>query len=88
MQERVFKDGGATWAAAVATCAQVLMHVVGLVGGTTLRSRDAHCLHWRLHLVDSATDEAGLQLDLVMALLWGALIDNNSNITKIYTNNF
>ncbi len=30
MQERVFEEGGATQAAAVATCAQVLMRVVGL----------------------------------------------------------
>jgi hypothetical protein len=31
MHEHVFEEGGATWAAAVATCAQVLMRVVGLV---------------------------------------------------------
>ncbi len=49
MRERVFKEGGATWAAAVATCAQVLMRVVGLVGSTALRSCDAHCLHYCLH---------------------------------------
>jgi hypothetical protein len=36
--ERVFEEGGATWAATVATCTQVLMHVVGLVGVTALRS--------------------------------------------------
>ncbi len=45
MRERVFAEGGAAYAAAVATCAQVLMHVVGLVGGMALRSRDACCLH-------------------------------------------
>ncbi len=44
MHERVFKEGGAARAAAVATCAQVLMRVVGLVGGTALCGRDAHCL--------------------------------------------
>ncbi len=74
MHERVFEEGGATWAAAVATCAQVLLRVVGLVGGMALRSRDAHNLHWRLHWDDSATDVVGLRLDLVVHALWGALI--------------
>jgi hypothetical protein len=66
MRERVFEEGGATWATAVATCAQVLMRVVGLVGGTALCSCDACCLHWCLHLDHSATDVVGLQLDSVM----------------------
>jgi hypothetical protein len=74
MRERVFNEGGATWAAAVATCAQVLMRVVGLVGGTALRSCDARCLHWRLHLDNSATNVVGLLLDLVMVARRGALI--------------
>jgi hypothetical protein len=51
IRERVFKKGGATQAAAVATCTQVLMHVVGLVGVTALRSCVACCLRWRLHLM-------------------------------------
>ncbi len=74
MRERVFKVGGATQAAAVATCAQVLMHVVGLVGVTTLRSCDAHCLHWHLRLDDSAAYVVGLLLNLVMVATQGALI--------------
>jgi hypothetical protein len=74
MCEHVFKEGGATWAAAVATCAQVLMHMVGLVCGTPLRSRDAHCLHWRSCLDDSTTNVVDLQLDLVMVASLGALI--------------
>jgi hypothetical protein len=72
--EHVFKEGGATRAAAVATCAQVLMHVVRLVGGMALRSHDAHCLRWRLHLDDSATNVVGLRLDLVMVAMQSALI--------------
>ncbi len=36
--ERVFEERGATWAAAVATCAQVRMWVVGLVDVKALRS--------------------------------------------------
>jgi hypothetical protein len=74
MREHVFEEDGATQAAAVATCARVLMHVVGLVGGTALRSRDAHRLHWCLHLDASATDVVGLRLDSVMVVLRGALI--------------
>jgi hypothetical protein len=50
------------------------MHVVGLVGVTALRSCDVHCLHWRLHLDDSATDVVGLWLGLVMVALRSALI--------------
>ena len=41
MREHVFKEDGATWVAAVATCAQVLMCVVRLVGVMALHSRDA-----------------------------------------------
>ncbi len=74
MRERVFEEGGATWAAAVATCAQVLMHVVGLAGGTALRSRDAHCLCWLSCLDDSATTVVGLLLDSVMVAMQDALI--------------
>ncbi len=40
----VFKDKGVTWAAAVATCTQVLIRVVGLVGVTVLHSHVACCL--------------------------------------------
>jgi hypothetical protein len=74
MRERVFKEGGATRAAAVATCSPVLLHVVGLVGGMTLRSCDACCLHWRLHLDNSATNVVGLLLDLVMVAMRDVLI--------------
>ncbi len=73
MHERVFKEGGAACHATVATCAQVLMRVVGLVGGTALCGRDARCLHWGLHLDDSAINVVGLRLDLVMVAMWGAL---------------
>ncbi len=70
----MFKERGATWAAAVATCAQVLMPVNGLVGGTALHSCDACCLHWRLCLDDSATNVVSLLLDLVMVATQGTLI--------------
>ncbi len=50
------------------------MRVVGLVGGTALHSCDARCLRWRLRLDDSAINVVGLQLDLVMVAMWGALI--------------
>jgi hypothetical protein len=74
MHEHVFKEGCVTWAAAVATCAQVLMHVVGLVGVMALRSRDARCLCWRSHLYDSAANVVGLLVDSVMVATWGALV--------------
>jgi hypothetical protein len=74
MCEHMFEEGDATWAAAVATCAQVLMRAVGLVGEMALRSCDACCLHWRLHLDDSTTNVVVLQLDSVMVALQGALI--------------
>ncbi len=66
MGERVFKEGGATWAAAVATCAQVLMRVVGLIVVTTLHSHEARRLRWCSCLDDSAADVEGLLLDPVM----------------------
>jgi hypothetical protein len=74
MREHVFEEGGATQAAAVATCAQVLMHTVGLVGGTALHSHDACRLRWHLHLDDSATNVVGLLLDSVMVAMQGMLI--------------
>jgi hypothetical protein len=74
MRESVFKEGGATWAAAVATCAQVLMHVVGLGGVAAFRSHDASCLRWRLRLDDSAANMVGLQIDLVMVATRGTLV--------------
>jgi hypothetical protein len=74
MRERVFEEGSATRAAAVATCAQVCMRVVGLVAGTAVCSRDACCLRWRWLLDDSAIDGASLRLDLVMVASWGELI--------------
>jgi hypothetical protein len=74
MRERVFAEGGATQAAAVATCAQVLMHVIGLDGVTALCSCDACCLHWHLHLDNFAANVVGLLLDLVMVVMQGALI--------------
>jgi hypothetical protein len=74
MREHVLAEGDAACTAAVATCAQVLMHVVGLVGGTALRSCDACCLHWRLHLDNSAINVVSLQLDLVVVAMRGALI--------------
>jgi hypothetical protein len=74
MHERVFEEEGADWAAAIATCPQLLMSVVGLVGKTVLRGLDAHRLHWRLRLDDSAINVVGLQLDSVMVAMRGALI--------------
>ncbi len=57
------------------------MRVVGLIGGTALRSGDARCLHWRSCLDDSAINVGGLRLDLVMVATWGALIDLTIGIT-------
>jgi hypothetical protein len=74
MHERVFKEGGATWATAVDTCAQVFMRMVGLVGGTALCTCDARCLQWHSRLDDSATDVVSLWLGLVIVALWGVLI--------------
>ncbi len=74
MHEGVIAEGGAAHAAAVATCARVLMQVVGLVGGRALRSRDACCLHWHLHLDNSAINVVGLGLDSVVVATRGALI--------------
>jgi hypothetical protein len=81
MREHVFEEGGAACAAAVATCAQVLMRVVGLVGGTTLRSCDACHLQWRSRLDNSAINVVGLQLDLVMVATRGVLISLTVGIT-------
>jgi hypothetical protein len=63
MREHVFEEGGATRAAAVATCTQVLMGVFGLGGVMALHSCAACCLRWCLHLADSATNVVGLLLD-------------------------
>ncbi len=80
MHEHVFTRGGAACAAALATCAQVLMRVVGLVGGMALRSCDACCLHWRLHLDDSAINVVGLRPDLVVVATRVALIGLTAGI--------
>jgi hypothetical protein len=74
MHERVFEEGGAACAAAVATCAQVLMLAIGLVGGTALCSCDACCLRWHLHFDNSAINVVGLWQDSVMVAMQGALI--------------
>jgi hypothetical protein len=74
VREHVFEEGGATWAAAVATCAQVLMCVVWLIVVMALCSREAHCLRWRSCLDDSAANVEGLLLDPVMVVMRGALI--------------
>jgi hypothetical protein len=80
MHERVFEEGGAARAAAIATCAQVLMHLVGLVGGMALCSRDACCLHWHSHLDNSAINVVGLRQDSVMVAMQGVLIGLNVGI--------
>ena len=74
VHEQMFEEGGATRAAAVATCAQVHMRVVGLIAVPALCSCDAHCLHWRLRLDDSAANVEGSLLDLVMVASQGTLI--------------
>jgi hypothetical protein len=81
MRERMFAEGGAACAAAVATCAQVLMHVVGLVGRTALRRRDACHLHWHSCLDNSAINVVGLWLDSVVVATRGALIGLTVGIT-------
>jgi hypothetical protein len=75
MHERVFKERGATWAAAVATCACILMRVVGLVGVIALRSCDACCLRWQSHLDNSAANVVGLLLEMEMVVMQGMLIE-------------
>jgi hypothetical protein len=77
----MFAGGGAARAAAVATCAQVLMRVVGLVGGMALRSCDACCLRWCPHLDDSAINVVGLRLDSVVVATRGALLGLTVGIT-------
>ncbi len=62
VHERVFKEGGATWAAAVATLAWVLMCRVGLVGVAALQSCVACCLQWCLRLDKLAGKVVGLML--------------------------
>jgi hypothetical protein len=74
MHERVIEEGGATWAAVVATCAQVFMRVVGLVGVMAFCSCNACCLCWCSRLDNSAANVAGLLLDLVMVAQQGRLI--------------
>jgi hypothetical protein len=74
VRERVFEEGGVTWAAAVATCARILMRVVGLNVVTALRSCEVHRLRWRSCLDASAANVEGLLLDPVMVAMRGALI--------------
>ncbi len=62
VRERVFEEGGATWAAAVATWAWVLMHGVGLVGVEALKSHAAHRLQWHSCLDKLAGKVVGLML--------------------------
>ncbi len=75
VRECVFNDGGATWAAAVVTCAQVLICVVGLVGVMALGSRVACHLQWHLHLDDLAGNVVGLLLGLMVVVTRGKLMD-------------
>jgi hypothetical protein len=74
VRERVFEEGGTTWAAAVATCTQVLMRLFGLVGVTALRSHVSCRLRWRFHLDGSAANVVGLLLGLMMVATKGALM--------------
>jgi hypothetical protein len=50
------------------------MHVVELIVMTALRSCEARCLHWHLHLDDSAANVEVLLLDPMMVATQGALI--------------
>ncbi len=79
--ECMFEEGGATWAAAVATCAQVFMCVVGLVGVTALRSHVAWRLRWHSYLDNSAAKVVGLPLGLIVVAARGALMDLNVRIS-------
>jgi hypothetical protein len=72
--EGVFKEGGATWAAAVANCAHVLMCWVGMVGVMALHSHVACCLQWRSRLDDSASNVVGLLLGSMVVVIRGTLI--------------
>jgi hypothetical protein len=87
MREHVFEEGGATQAAVVATCAQVLMCVVGLVKRMALRSCDACCLCWCSCLDNSAANVVSLLLDLVMVAPRGALIGLTVGISVITLGN-
>jgi hypothetical protein len=72
--KRVFKEGGATQAPAVATCAQVLMHLVGLDGVTALRSCMAHRLRWCSCLNNSVANGVGLLLGLMAVVMRSTLM--------------
>ncbi len=79
--EHVFKEGGATQAVAVATCAQVLTRVVGLVGVTALHSCVACCLQWRLRLDNLASNVVGLFLGSMVVAMRGTLMGLNLGIS-------
>ncbi len=70
----MFEEGGATWAADVATCAQVLMRVVRLVGGTVLCIHVACRLQWRLRLDNLTTNVVSLLLGLKVVATRGTLM--------------
>ncbi len=72
--ERVFEEGGATWAAAVATWAQILMCRVGLVGVAELQSCEAHRLQWCLHLDELSGKVVGLMPGTQASLLVGSMV--------------
>ncbi len=61
VHECVFKEGGVTWAAAVATWARVLMRRVGLVGVTALQC----CVDCRLWMHSCLDELAGKVLGLM-----------------------
>ncbi len=70
----MFEEGGATQAAAVATCAQVCMRMVGLVGVMALRIHVGCRLGWHSCLDESAGNVVDLLLDLIVVATMGALM--------------
>jgi hypothetical protein len=74
VREHVYEEGGATRAAAVATCTQVLMHVVGPVGFTTLRCCIACRLQWHSRLDNLTAKLVGMLLGLMVVATRGKLV--------------
>jgi hypothetical protein len=73
VRERVFKEGGATWAAPVATWAQVFMHRVMLVGVVGLQSFVA-CHFWRHSRLDKSA-----------SLCWRMLFAGRWKLSRCWT---
>ncbi len=83
--ERVLNKGGASWAAAVATCAMVLMQGVVLFGVVGLCSRMA--LHFRRYscLAESVDKLVGLFVGVLVGLQVGLLVGTLETLAGVST---